>query len=410
MNSSIEGKKLLLGVSGSIAAYKSAELLRQLKKSGGDVQVLMTPDAARFIPALTLGTLSGKDVLVDVFPEGATDSWTKHINLGLWADLYIIAPATAQTIAKLAHGFCDNMLTAVALAARCPILVCPAMDHDMYVHPATQANLGILRNYGYQVLPPAHGELASGLIGQGRLPEIQDILSEISRVMNTYPATAALQQSSLAGRKVVVTAGPTREAIDPVRFITNHSTGTMGFKLAEAASKRGATVTLISGPSTLSAPPGVNYIPVVSAADMAEAVFQHRDAGLIIMAAAVADYTPAAPASGKIKKKDDDLSLALKRTVDILATLGQTKKEGQILVGFALETDNLLSNAQQKLKKKNLDWIVLNSPNKAGEGFGTTTNKVTLISADGNAEAFPLLTKQQTAEAILNRIESSFNN
>ncbi len=370
----------------------------------------MTPDAERFIPALTLGTLSGKDVLVDVFPEKATDSWTKHINLGLWADLYIIAPATAQTIAKLAHGFCDNMLTAVALAARCPILVCPAMDHDMYVHPATQANLEILRNYGYQVLPPAHGELASGLIGQGRPPEIQDILSEISRVISTYPAAGAALESSLAGRKVVVTAGPTREAIGPVRFITNHSTGTMGFKLAAAASKRGAAVTLISGPSTLSAPPGVNYIPVVSAAEMAQAVFHHQDAELIIMAAAVADYTPAAPASGKIKKKDDDLSLALKRTVDILATLGQTKKEGQILVGFALETDNQLSNAQQKLKKKNLDWIVLNSPNHAGEGFGTTTNKVTLISADGNAEAFPLLTKQETAEAILNRIESSLNN
>lgn len=404
---SIEGKKLLLGVSGSIAAYKSAELLRQLKKSGGDVQVLMTPDAERFIPALTLGTLSGKDVLVDIFPEAATDSWTKHINLGLWADLYIIAPATAQTIARLAHGFCDNMLTAVALAARCPILVCPAMDHDMYVHPATQANLDILHNYGYHVLPPAYGELASGLIGQGRLPETQDILSEINRVISNSRTRV---QSSLAGKKVVVTAGPTREAIDPVRFITNHSTGTMGFKLAEAASKRSVDVTLISGPTVLPVPPGVNYIAVTSAADMAQAVFQNQDADLIIMAAAVADYTPANPSSGKIKKEDDDLSLALERTVDILATLGQTKKEGQTLVGFALETDNFLSNAHQKLQKKNLDWIVLNSPNNEGEGFGTTTNKVTLISADGNVEALPLLSKADTAEAIIDRIEASFNN
>lgn len=405
----IEGKKLLLGVSGSIAAYKSAELLRQLKKSGGDVQVLMTPDAERFIPALTMGTLSGKDVLVDVFPETATDAWTKHINLGLWADLYIIAPATAQTIAKLAHGFCDNMLTAVALAARCPILVCPAMDHDMYVHPATQANLGILRNYGYHVMPPAHGELASGLIGQGRLPEPQDILSEISRLINDRRSSTTVH-SSLAGKKTVVTAGPTREAIDPVRFITNHSTGTMGFKLAEAAGKRGANVTLISGPNTLPVPSGVSYIAVSSAADMAQAVFQHRDAELIIMAAAVADYTPAKPSSGKIKKKEGDLSLALKRTTDILATLGQSKRDRQVLVGFALETDNLLANARQKLQKKNLDWIVLNSPNEEGEGFGTATNKVTLISADGKTEALPLLSKRETAEAILDRIETSFNN
>jgi phosphopantothenoylcysteine decarboxylase/phosphopantothenate--cysteine ligase len=408
MLSPLEGKKVLLGVSGSIAAYKSAELVRQLQKKGAEVQVLMTPDAGRFITPLTLGALSKKDVLVEIFPEHAGDSWTRHIHLGLWADLYVIAPASAQTIAKLAHGFCDNMLTAAALSSRCPLLICPAMDHDMYVHPATQANIKILRNYGYGFLPPAHGELASGLVGTGRLPEPEEILERIEADLAADAPKDDVAVSLLAGKTVVVTAGPTREALDPVRYITNHSTGTMGYKLAAAAHRRGGVVTLISGPTALNPPEGITYMPVVSAADMAEAVFQHRQADLIVMAAAVADYTPARASKVKIKKNEGDLNLALHRTTDILAELGQSKKIGQVLVGFALETDDQLANARLKLKKKNLDWVVLNSPNFEGEGFGTATNRVTLLSSDGREEALPLLPKLEVAEALLDRVESSF--
>lgn len=403
MTTSLSGSKLVLGVSGSIAAYKAAELVRLLKKAGAEVQVIMTADAERFIPALTLSTLSGKKTLVEIFPEQAEGTWTQHIELGLWADLFVVAPATAQTIAKLAQGFCDNMLTAVALAARCPMLVCPAMDHDMYVHPATQANLKTLNGYGYHIMPPEHGELASGLIGSGRLPAPAAIVAEIGK-------TIALQQTanqSLKDRHVLVTAGPTQEALDPVRFLSNHSTGTMGYALAAVAQQRGATVTLISGPTHLATPPGVKRIDVVSAADMAAAVALHDDANLVIMAAAVADYTPAQQAPGKIKKGTGELNLALNRTTDILAGLGANKKPDQVLVGFALETDNLEENARRKLKKKNLDWIVLNSPNNAGEGFGTTTNKVTLFSAIGTQKPLPLMDKTQVAVAILDEIEAS---
>ncbi len=405
MNSSLSGRKLLLGVSGSIAAYKAAELVRLLKKAGAEVQVIMTRDAERFIPALTLSTLSGKTTLVDIFPEQAEGTWTQHIELGLWADLFIVAPGTAQTLAKLAHGFCDNMLTAVALAARCPMLVCPAMDHDMYVHPATQANLKILEGYGYHIMEPEHGELASGLIGTGRLPAPNAIVDRIAETIAATPAQSTKQ--SLAHINVLVTAGPTQESLDPVRFLSNHSTGTMGYALAAAAQQRGASVTLISGPTKLPTPAGVNRIDVVSAAEMAEAVAQHAHARLVIMAAAVADYTPAQQAPGKIKKGAGDMNLVLTRTKDILAGLGADKKPGQILVGFALETDNLEENARRKLEKKNLDWIVLNSPNNEGEGFGTTTNKVTLFSAAGTQKPLPLMDKAQVASAILDEIEAS---
>lgn len=403
MTTSLSGKKLVLGVSGSIAAYKAAELVRLLKKAGAEVQVIMTADAERFIPALTLSTLSGKTTLVEIFPEQAEGSWTQHIELGLWADLFVVAPATAQTIAKLAHGFCDNMLTAVALAARCPMLICPAMDHDMYVHPATQANLKTIAAHGYHIMPPEHGELASGLIGTGRLPDPNSIVDEIAKTIAAHPTT----NDSLKDQHVLVTAGPTQESLDPIRFLTNHSTGTMGYALAAAAQQRGATVTLVSGPTQLPTPPGVTRIDVVSAADMAAAVAAHNKADLVIMAAAVADYTPVMQAEGKIKKGAGDMNLALTRTKDILAGLGANKKPGQTLVGFALETDNLEENARRKLAKKNLDWIVLNSPNNAGEGFGTTTNKVTLFSADGAQKALPLMDKRQVAAAILDEIEAS---
>lgn len=407
MSSSLRGRKLLLGVSGSIAAYKSAEIVRQLKKSGAEVQVIMTSDATRFIPSLTLSTLSGKKALVDIFPETAEGTWTLHIELGLWADLLIIAPATAQTLAKLAHGFCDNMLTAVALAARCPMLVCPAMDHDMYVHPATQANLRTLEGFGYEIMPPEHGELASGIIGTGRLPDPAAIVNRISATIEAQGTETTTEAHSLSGKKVLVTAGPTQESIDPVRFLTNHSTGTMGYELAAAAQRRGGEVTLISGPTDLSTPSGVQRIDIVSAENMAAAVEQHSQADLVIMAAAVADYTPVESAISKIKKSDSDLSLSFKRTKDILADLGTRKQNGQILVGFALETDDLRTNALRKLKRKNLDWIVLNSPNETGAGFGTSTNRVTLFGTGGEERVFPLMSKKDVAEAILDVIEAS---
>ena len=404
MGISLSGRKLLLGVSGSIAAYKSAEIVRQLKKAGAEVRVIMTPDAGRFIPPLTLSTLSGHEALIDIFPESGEGSWTQHIELGLWADLFVVAPATAQTMAKLAHGFCDNMLTAVALAARCPLLICPAMDHDMFVHPSTQANIRVLEKYGYTIMQPEHGELASGLIGTGRLPAPEAIVNRIVSALSPSQS-----DTSLSGKQVLVTAGPTQESIDPVRYLTNRSTGTMGYALAEAAQSRGADVVLISGPTNLAAPAGVHRIDVMSAAEMADAVNQYAAANLIIMAAAVADYTPVTPSDNKIKKQDRDLSLTLKRTTDILAGLGTNKKPGQTLVGFALETDNLRENALRKLEKKNLDWIVLNSPNVAGEGFGTSTNRVTMFGVNGVEKEIPLMTKKDVALAILDILEASKN-
>lgn len=396
----LQGRKLLLGVSGGIAAYKAAELVRRFKKAGADVQVLMTPDATRFISALTLGTLSQREVLIEIFPANADGSWTRHVELGLWADLFVVAPATAQTIAKLAHGFCDTMLTATALAARCPLLVCPAMDHDMYVHPATQANLERLRSYGYDVMEPAYGELASGLVGLGRLPEPEAIFERVCGKL-----AERTEAGSLRGRHVLVTAGPTQEAFDPVRYITNHSTGTMGYALAEAAARRGGRVTLVSGPTRLPAPAGVTRIDVTSADEMYAAVTEHaQTADLVLMAAAVADYAPAETSTSKIKKSEGDLTLRLRRTPDILATLGRDRRPGQVLVGFAMETDDGPANARRKLEAKNLDLIVLNLLNEPGAGFGTGTNRVTLLFRDGREEVLPLLPKAAVAAAILDRL------
>ncbi len=399
----LAGKKILLGVTGGIAAYKTAELIRRMKKAGAEVQVLMTKDAARFITPLTLGTLSEREVLSEIFPENEDGSWTKHVGLGLWADLFVVAPATAQTMAKLAYGFSDSMLTATALAARCPIMVCPAMDHDMYIHPATQANLERLREIGYDVMPPNHGQLASGLIGEGRLPEPHEIVARIVEKIGMPKV-----EPSLAGMSVVVSAGPTREAIDPVRYITNHSTGTMGYALASAAARRGADVTLVSGPTRLAVPEGVTRVDVESAESMHTAIQQHRTADLIIMAAAVADYTPADKSDHKLKKTDGEMTLRLRRTPDILATLGAQKQSGQRLVGFALETNDVLANAQRKLVKKNLDWIVLNNLRETGAGFGTTTNRVTLLSATGAQIEPPLMDKAAVAEAILDHVAAPF--
>jgi len=433
-------RRIVLGVTGSIAAYKSALLVRLLKKAGADVQVLMTEGAARFIAPLTLGTLSEREVLTHIFPDGPNDgdgSWTKHVTLGLWADVLVVAPATAQTLARLANGFCESMLEATALSKRCPMMVCPAMDRDMYRHPATQRNLDRLRADGHIVMPAAHGELASGLVGQGRMPEPDAIVQHIADELRGRPYAAdrsdhdsemaharateserppdadepsaddaaSSPPGSLTGTRVLVTAGPTEEPIDPVRMLTNASTGTMGFEIARAAAHRGATVTLIAGPTDRDTPPGVTRIDVRTTEEMNEAVQSRRDtADLVVMAAAVADYTPVHPSSSKKKKEDGDFVLHLRRTPDILKTLGEHKRPDQRLVGFALETDDGPENAQRKLRAKNLDWIVLNNPNEDGAGFGTTTNRVTLFHRDGFSETLPVLPKREVAERLLDRI------
>ncbi|MEL7363093.1 MAG: bifunctional phosphopantothenoylcysteine decarboxylase/phosphopantothenate--cysteine ligase CoaBC [Bacteroidota bacterium] len=407
---SLKGKRLLLGVTGSIAAYKAAELVRAFKKAGAEVQVLMTRDAARFITPLTLGTLSEREVLVEIFPENATGSWTKHVHLGLWADLFVVAPATATTLSKLAHGVCDSMLTATALSARCPLLVSPAMDHDMWLHPATQRNLGLLREDGVHILDPEHGELASGLIGQGRLPEPNAIASHVATLLGELEDKAIPQ--TLAGQTVLVTAGPTREPLDPVRFLSNPSTGTMGYALAAAAAERGAEVTLVSGPTTLATPPNVTRIDVTTADEMYAAAMQHSGADLVIAAAAVADYAPAEPSAHKRKKEAEatneagEVVLRLRRTPDILAAIGAQKRRGQLLVGFALETRDGFDQARGKLERKHLDWIVLNYANEEGAGFGIGTNRVTLLGRNGAQQALPKASKASIARAILDALSA----
>jgi len=396
----LDGKKLILGVTGSIAAYKAAELVRLLVRAGAEVQPIMTADATRFITALTLGTLAKRQVLIEVFPENQDGSWTKHVDLGLWADGLVIAPATANTIAKLASGFCDSMLTASVLSARCPVLVCPAMDHYMWTHPATKANVDHLRSFGYTILDPEHGELASGLIGEGRLPEPNTIATFIAEWLEGQTTT----DQSLEGKKVLVTAGPTREAIDPVRFLSNGSTGTMGFALADAAARRGAHVVLLAGPVDLPTPDGVERVDIVSADDLHEAALSHADADLVFAAAAVADYAPATVGEQKTKKSDKDLVMQLRRTPDVLAALGEHKQNGQVLVGFALETRNGETHARGKLERKNLDWIVLNYANEAGAGFGTGTNRVVLLGADGSRHALPMMDKAAVATRLLDLI------
>jgi phosphopantothenoylcysteine decarboxylase/phosphopantothenate--cysteine ligase len=432
----LNGRTLLLGVSGGIAAYKAASLARLFKKAGAEVQVLMTESAARFISPLTLGTLSGREVLTEIFPEGperdegggGSGAWTKHVSLGLWADLFVVAPATAQTLARLAGGFCDSMLTATALSARCPLLVCPSMDRDMYAHPAVQDNLERLRDYGYTVMPAAEGELASGLTGKGRLPEPEAIFARAREMLSEHDdaedgnaggpeqTEAGETPRTLADRRVLVTAGPTREPLDPVRHLTNPSTGTMGFALAGAAAQRGARVTLVAGPTSLDTPAAANgrieRIDVETAAEMHAATREHAaGADLILMAAAVADYTPADPSDAKLKKGDTgDLTLRLERTPDILAELGEDKRSEnrspQRLLGFALETHDGPENARRKLAEKHLDWVVLNSPTQDGSGFGPDTNRVTLIGRDGTEETFPQLPKRALADRLLDRVAS----
>ncbi len=386
---------ILLGISGSIAAYKAAHLTRLWVKQGAAVQVLMTEAATHFIAPLTLSTLSKRSVFSDVRSEAG---WNNHVELGLWADALVVAPASANTLAKMANGLCDNILTAVYLSARCPVFVAPAMDVDMWHHPATQANIRRLQSYGVQIIPVGDGELASGLVGEGRLAEPEEIVAFVAQYFR--------RQQDLTGKKALVTAGPTFEPLDPVRFIGNHSTGKMGIAIAEALARRGADVTLVLGPTALQ--PDVTVMRVLrtgSAQEMYAACAPlFPDMDITVLAAAVADYRPAAFSEQKIKKKEDDLNLPLAKTVDIAATLGSQKKPGQILVGFALETNNELEHARQKLERKNLDFIVLNSLQDAGAGFGHDTNKITILRRNGLHTAFELKTKTEAARDIVEEI------
>jgi phosphopantothenoylcysteine decarboxylase/phosphopantothenate--cysteine ligase len=393
----LEGKKIVLGVCGSIAAYKSAVLVRLLIKAGATLQVVMTADAANFITPLTLSTLSKKPVLTHYF-DTQTGEWNNHVELGLWADLFIIAPASANTIAKMAAGRCDNLLTAAYLSAKCPVYFAPSMDLDMWKHPATRHNVSQLKSYGNVIIPPGNGELASGLHGEGRMAEPEDIIEFVSASLTT--------RTQLADQNILVTAGPTYEAIDPVRFIGNHSSGKMGFAIADELASRGAQVTLIAGPSSqTSHQSSITRINVTSAAQMLEACLANfENATACVMSAAVADYTPVNVAAQKIKKQDDGLSIELKKTTDILKILGERKRPGQLLVGFALETNDEEQNAIEKVKKKNLDFIVLNSLNDYGAGFKTDTNKVTIIDRNFIKTSFELKSKTEVAADICDKI------
>ena len=390
-------KNIVLGVCGSIAAYKAATLVRLLIKAGANVQVVMTPDATNFITPLTLSTLSKKPVLVDYFiPK--TGEWNNHVELGLWADLVIIAPASANTMAKMAGGLCDNLLMAVYLSAKCEVYFAPAMDLDMWKHDATRENIAKLQSFGNILIPPGVGELASGLSGEGRMAEPEEIVAFISSTIK--------KRLPLADQKILVTAGPTYEAIDPVRFIGNHSSGKMGFAIADQLARLGADVTLVSGPSAQkSKQASVKRIDVTSAAEMLEACLLHyKNSKACIMSAAVADYTPVQPAQQKIKKAGNNLNIELKQTVDILSTLGVEKKSGQLLVGFALETNDEEKNAIKKLRMKNLDFIVLNSLNDAGAGFKKETNKITIIDKTLKKTAYPVKSKDEVALDICHKI------
>lgn len=393
--SGLSGKKIILGISGGIAAYKTAVLVRLLIKAGMQVQVIMTPASCAFITPLTLATLSKRLVYTQF--EKDFGEWTNHVELGLWADAMIVAPATANTLSKMANGLCDNLLLATYLSAKCPVFFAPAMDLDMFAHPSTTKNIELLKSYGNIEIASEYGELASGLIGQGRMAEPEHIVLQLEAYFSKY--------SELKGKKVLVTAGPTYEPIDPVRFIGNHSTGKMGFDIADEAARRGAQVYLVTGPTSLRAThPNIKTIRVTSALDMCKAcqdLFKETD--IVVGAAAVADYRPKEVATQKIKKNDKELTIVLEKNPDILASLG-AEKTHQFLVGFALETQNEIEYAKSKLKKKNLDLIVLNSLNDEGAGFGKPTNKVTFI--DKNMQVFPqeLKSKEAVAKDIVDQI------
>ncbi len=396
----LKGKHIVLGITGGIAAYKSAYLLRLLIKAGAEVHVVMTPSAKEFITPVTLSALSGKPVVSEFFTAN-TGEWHSHVDLGLWADAMVIAPATASTIGKMANGVADNMLVTTYLSAKAPVFVAPAMDLDMMAHPSTCRNLQLLKSYGNHIIEPAVGELASHLVGKGRMEEPENIVKALEAFF--------AKQKTLSGKKVLVTAGPTYEKIDPVRFIGNYSSGKMGYAIAEEAASRGAEVTLVSGPVDIKVSGrGINVVKVESARQMLEACEAHfGDSDIAVMCAAVADYAPAHSSDKKIKREGHDAPvIELVKNPDIAKTLGGAKRPGQILVGFALETDHEETNAQGKLASKHLDMIVLNSLRDAGAGFGTDTNKVTIYTADGRALPFSMKSKAEVAGDILDTIET----
>lgn len=391
----LKGKTVVLGVTGGIAAYKIANLASMLVKQHANVRVIMTQNATNFITPTTFETLTGKKCLVDTFDRNF-EFQVEHVSLAKQADIFMIAPATANVIAKVAHGLADDMLTTTFLACRSPKYIVPAMNTQMYENPITKDNLNTCRKYGMHVIEPASGYLACGDTGAGKMPEPETLFEYILQELAC--------EKDLAGKKVLVTAGPTREAIDPVRYITNHSTGKMGYAIARAAARRGAEVTLVSGPVDLKAPLGVRLVPVISAKDMFDAVTSvSAEQDAIIKAAAVADYRPAVVGAEKTKKSDGNMNIELERTDDILAWLGAHRREGQVLCGFSMETQNMLENSRAKLAKKNVDMIVANSLRTAGAGFGTDTNLVTVITKDG-AEELELMSKDQVAHELLNRI------
>lgn len=395
--SNLQGKKIILGVCGSIAAYKAAILTRLLVKSGAEVKVLMTPSALDFITPLTLSTLSKNPALVNFVKDDA-GQWNNHVDLGLWGDVLLVAPASANTIARMANGLCDNLLLAAYLSARCPVFLAPAMDLDMWQHPATQANIERLKSFGNHLIKPGYGELASGLTGDGRMAEPEDIITQLESFFHI--------SGKLAGKRVLVTSGPTYEAIDPVRFIGNHSSGKMGFAIAEAMARQGGHVSLVTGPTHQHTNlPNIDVKRVVSAEEMHKTCMElFPTSEIAVLAAAVADYRPKTVAAQKIKKKDDDLTLELTKTPDIAASLGKVKRDGQMIVGFALETDMEQANAIKKLEAKNFDLIVLNSLNDTGAGFAYDTNKVSIIDSTRAVKTFDLKSKKEVAEDIVNAV------
>lgn len=394
----LNGKRILLGVTGGIAAYKAAYLLRDFQKAGADVRVTMTPSATRFIGSETFKALSRSPVAVEVFSDDDEDeSWTRHIHWGEWADLFVIAPCTANTLSKIVHGSSDNMLTATVLAARCPILICPTMDGEMYESPAVSENLQASQNMGFHILEPETGYLASGLDAKGRLPDPEAILQKSIQIIKE-----SREKGPLSGKKVLVSAGPTREYIDPVRFISNPSSGKMGIAMADAAVRLGAGVTLLKGPVSANESERMNVESFVSADDLFELAKSHADSDIVVMAAAVADFKPKASHQQKVKKESATDSLELSRTPDILNWFGEQKKKGQVLIGFAMETENLESNARKKLEKKNLDWICANSLTEIDSGFESDTNTIHLIGKKNKQEFKG--PKQEIALQILREI------
>jgi len=397
----LKGKHILLGITGSIAAYKAAILVRLLVKEGAEVKIVMTKMAKEFISPLTMATLSRNPILVDFYnPENG--DWNSHVSLGLWADLYLIAPASANTLAKMATGVADNLLLTSYLSSRCPVAIAPAMDLDMFLHPATRYNLELLNKRGVLIIEPSSGELASGLEGKGRMEEPEVILAKI----NTF--FSKKKSKPFFNKKVIVTAGPTVEQIDPVRFISNHSTGKMGYAIAQEFAEQGAEVVVVSGPVQIPVPKGVKVINVQSAQQMFQQTMQQYQSGadIVVLSAAVSDYTSANQSQSKLKRDGETLHLQLTPTQDIAASLGKIKKDGSVHIGFALETDNEQANAIQKMQKKNLDAIVLNSLNDKGAGFATNTNKITIFSKEGKTLEFPLKSKSEVAKDIIKFAET----